>query len=131
MRQTLLSAGIVSTSQFGNPELDSWTIEALPVTPSLLDLAIPRMVLYMLYLYNCVCVELLQVPRTNTLERGTASMRGHFPSSTLRTCATPLPNISCMTWPIKPLLRRESVFPSPISVLPVCPHVIASKYLGE
>ena len=40
----------------GNPELDSWTIEALPVTPSLLDLAIPRMVLYMLYLYNCVCV---------------------------------------------------------------------------
>ena len=24
-----------------------------------MDLAIPRMVLYMLYLYNCVCVELL------------------------------------------------------------------------
>ena len=56
----------------GNPELDSWTIEALPVTPTLLDLAIPRMVLYMLYLYNCVCVELLHhyFNKLNLAQRG-------------------------------------------------------------
>ena len=55
MRQTLLSAGIVSTSQLATR---SQIAGALPVTPSLLDLAIPCMVLYMLYLYNCcVCLQ--------------------------------------------------------------------------
>ena len=47
VRQSLLLAGFGKYLAVGNPELDSWIIEAPPLPHCLLDVVVPQMVLYM------------------------------------------------------------------------------------